>query len=72
MTKIELSSTPVIKRFVSIAMKHGSEVKLYNHDRSYCINGKSLLGVLATTEWDDLYVECEDGLYSDFIEFFAE
>jgi hypothetical protein len=72
MTKIELSSMSAINHFVSVATKHGSEVKLYNHDRSYCINGKSLLGVIATTEWDDLYVVCEDGLYGDFVEFFSE
>lgn len=72
MVKIELSSMPTINHFVNVAMKHGSEVKLYNHDRSYCVNGKSLLGVIATTDWDDLYIECHDGLYGDFIEFFAE
>lgn len=72
MTKIELPTMPIINRFVNIAMEHGSEVKLYNHDRTYCINGKSLLGVIASTEWNDLYLVCEDGLYGDFVEFFSE
>lgn len=72
MTKIELPSMSAITHFVNVATNHGSEVKLYNHNRTYCINGKSLLGVIATTEWNDLYIECEDGLYGDFVEFFSE
>lgn len=61
--KIELVTTTDIVNFVNIATTIEGKVKLLD-DEGFCVNGKSLLGAMASVEWDSLYVESENDIYS--------
>lgn len=61
--KIELITTSDIVDFVKIATNETGVVKLVD-DTGFCVNGKSLLGAMATVEWNSLYCVTEDDIYS--------
>ena len=61
--KIELVTTADIKDFVDIATKEQGSVKLTD-GTGFCVNGKSLLGAMATVEWSSLYCESENDIYA--------
>ena len=48
---------------IHILSKITGEVKL-SDGKSFCINGKSLLGAIATVEWDSLYCVSEHEIYA--------
>lgn len=61
--KIELVTTNDIMEFVRIASNEVGAVKLIDGN-GFCVNGKSLLGAMATVEWKSLYCESENDIYS--------
>lgn len=60
-----------IAEFVKIATATVGEVKLVN-DNGFCVNGKSLLGVMAAVKWESLYCVSESDIYSDIQRFCEE
>lgn len=66
--KIELVTTSDIVEFVRIATEETGAVKLMDGN-GFCVNGKSLLGAMATVEWKSLYCESENDIYSKIEKF---
>lgn len=66
--KIELVTTADIVEFVKIATSETGSVKLVD-DTGFCVNGKSLLGAMATVEWSSLYCVSENDIYSKISKF---
>ena len=52
--KINLVTSADMQEFVRIATAENGEVKLIDGN-GFCVNGKSLLGAMATVEWKSLY-----------------
>ncbi len=61
--KIELITTSDILDFVKIVTAVDGTVKLTD-DTGFCVNGKSLLGAMATVEWSSLYCVSDVDIYS--------
>lgn len=66
--KIELVTTSDIMEFVRIATEETGDVKLIDGN-GFCVNGKSLLGAMATVEWKSLYCESDNDIYSKIEKF---
>lgn len=66
--KIKLVTTADIVEFVNIATSETGSVKLVD-DTGFCVNGKSLLGAMATVEWSSLYCVSENDIYSKISKF---
>jgi len=66
--QIELVTNADIVEFVNTATRADGAVKLVDGN-GFCVNGKSLLGVMATIEWNDLYCESENDIYADIKKF---
>ena len=60
--KINLVTFADIQEFVRIATAENGEVRLIDGN-GFCVNGKSLLGAMATVEWKSLYCESENDIY---------
>ena len=69
--KIELVTTMDIVDFVNIAAAQSGSVKLVD-DTGFCVNGKSLLGAMATVEWGSLYCISDDDIYGKIKRFCTE
>ena len=67
-TKIELVGMSDINKFVAITTKLPGVIKLTDGE-NYSVNAKSLLGALASMEWDELYCESEIDIYTHIAEF---
>lgn len=61
--KIELITNTDIVNFVQIATEEPGEVRLIDGN-GFCVSGKSLLGAMATVEWNSLYCESENDIYA--------
>lgn len=66
--KIELVTNRDIVDFVEIATAVNCPVKLTDGN-GFCVNGKSLLGAMATVEWSSLYCESDADIYSKIQKF---
>ena len=66
--KIELVTTSDIMGFVNVASDESGYVRLVDGN-GFCVNGKSLLGAMATVEWSSLYCESENDIYSKIQKF---
>lgn len=60
--KIELVTMTDIMEFVRQASLSDGVVKLID-DNGFCVNGKSLLGAMASVEWSELYCLSEEDIY---------
>lgn len=69
--KIELVTTSDIVTFVNIASAQNGSVKLID-DSGFCVNGKSLLGAMATVEWNSLYCVSDEDIYMKIKQFCTE
>ena len=67
-TKIELVGMSDINKFVAITTKLPGTIKLTDGE-NYSVNAKSLLGALASMEWDELYCESDVDIYTHIAEF---
>lgn len=61
--KLDLVTTSDIVSFVNAVTDVEGSVKLVD-DTGFCINGKSLLGAMATVEWNTLYCVADEDIYS--------
>ena len=66
--KIRLDTVTDIARFVLIASQVKSNVLLTNNE-GMCTNGKSFLGVAHAHEFENLWCECEEDIYSKITDF---
>lgn len=69
--KVNLDTMSKINNFVSICSALNCKISLIDGS-GYCINAKSLVGVLATTDWSQIFVECEEDIYSQIQDFIVE
>ena len=69
--KIELVTTSDIVEFVNIVSTVPGSVKLVD-DSGFCVNGKSLLGAMASVEWNSLYCVSDNDIYQKIQKFCAE
>ena len=67
-TKIELVGMSDINKFIAITTKLPGVIKLTDGE-NYSVSAKSLLGALASMEWDELYCESENDIYTHIAEF---
>lgn len=56
-----------VYKFIDIAQKHPSEVRLFQGN--YSVDGKSILGIFALNLMDKIGCIVGDGDYSDFEQF---
>ena len=66
--KINVDTMSKIQAFVSICTKLGGNIKLTD-GQDYCVNARSLLGILASADWSEVYVESEEDIYQYIREF---
>lgn len=71
--RLRLETYSDVMKFVGKAENFGKPLLLTDGDR-YCVNAKSLLGCLATVEWNNIFIESESEsespqVYSTFEEF---
>jgi hypothetical protein len=69
--KINLDTLSRINKFVSICSRLDCNVDLID-GRNYRVSAKSLIGAMATTDWTEVFVECERDIYGYIYEFIAE
>ena len=69
--KINIDTLSKINKFVSICSQFDCKVNLIDGS-GYCVSAKSLVGVVATMDWSQVYVECDRDIYSHIAEFIAE
>ena len=67
-TKIELVGMNDINKFVAITSRLPGTIKLTDGE-NYTVNAKSLIGAIASMEWDELYCESEVDIYTHIAEF---
>lgn len=60
--KIELITMTDCSDFVRVVAAQEGKITLENND-GFCVNAKSLLGALAATEWDNLWVNSDNDIY---------
>ena len=70
--KINLVTMTDVNEFVKIAGNCDGWVHVTDRDRNYICNGKSLLGLLYSMEWSEVYCEAENDIYSKIERFIAE
>ena len=68
--KINLVTVSDITEFVRIAADVNGEIKLED-DSGFCVSGKSLLGAMATVEWNSLFCVSSVDVYSKIQKFCA-
>lgn len=61
--KIELITTTDIMDFVNTVSTVSGDVKLID-GAGFCVNGKSLLGAMASVEWKSLYCVSDEDIYT--------
>jgi hypothetical protein len=66
--RVRLDTLKEVTDFVRIATALDCDVQLTN-GKSFMVNGKSLLGALYSTEWKEVYCECEQDIYHKISEF---
>jgi hypothetical protein len=66
--KINIDTMSKIQAFVNICTQLGGKIKLTD-GQDYCTSAKSLLGVISTIDWSEVYVESEEDIYQHIQEF---
>ena len=69
--QVNLDTLSKINKFVGICSKLDGKVSL-SDGAGYCVSAKSLLGVIATTDWTQVLVESEHDIYESIKEFIVE
>jgi Icc-related predicted phosphoesterase len=62
--RIELGGMTDIKDFVKVCESVEGKVELVSKKNGYRVNGKSIVGAIASLEFDDLWVYSEEDIYS--------
>ena len=66
--KINIDTLSKINEFVAICSQLDCKVNLVDGD-GYCVSAKSLMGAIATMDWNSVYVESESDIYTSIREF---
>lgn len=66
--KINIDTMSAIQEFVNIAQGIDAKVDLIDGE-GYRVSSKSLVGALATMDWNEVFVECEQDIYSKISDF---
>ena len=69
--KVNLDTLKRINDFVEICSQVDCRVDVIDGS-GYCVSGKSLIGVIATTDWSQTLVECEQDIYTLIKDFVVE
>lgn len=69
MYRINLVTTSDIAEFTNICQKIDGKVELFCKKTGYRVNGKSLLGCLAATEFEEVYVNSDEDIYGKIEKF---
>lgn len=66
--KINIDTLSKIYSFVGICSNVNSKVNLIDGS-GYMVSAKSLIGAIATMDWNEVFVECEEDIYSKIKDF---
>ena len=69
--KVNIDTLSRITDFVNICSQLDCDVYLIDGKRC-CVSAKSLMGAVATMDWSDVLVECEQDIYTHIQDFIAE
>lgn len=69
--KINIDTLSKINALVTVCSQLDCKVNLVDGE-GYCVSAKSLMGAVATMDWNNVYVECERDIYTDVREFVVE
>jgi hypothetical protein len=67
--KIVLETLSDVKEFVDIMSNVKSRAVLVDKDRNFVVNAKSLLGAMYSVEWDEVWLESDEDIYSQIRKF---
>lgn len=67
--KLNLVTLSDVKEFVDIMSKRNSRAVLVDKDHDFIVNAKSLLGAMYSIEWDEIWLETDDDVYTDIRKF---
>lgn len=69
--KVNLDTMSKINAFVAVCSRLNCKVDLID-GTGYRTSAKSLMGVLASMDWNQVFIECERDIYAYVQEFLAE
>lgn len=69
--KINLDTMSKIRAFVDVCSQLNCDVSLIDGN-GYRVSAKSLVGAIATTDWSQVFIECERDIYAYVQEFLAD
>ena len=69
--RVNLDTMGKINAFVSICSRLDCKVDLIDGN-GYRVSAKSLVGALATVDWNQVFIECDKDIYAYVQEFLAE
>ena len=69
--KVNLDTMSKINAFVGICSRLDCKVDLIDGN-GYRVSAKSLVGALATMDWNQVFIECEKDIYAYVQEFLAD
>lgn len=68
--KVRLDTKTEVIKFVERVTS--VSVPVFLTSGALCVSGKSLLGAIYTLEWDELWCECEEDIYTLIKDFIVE
>ena len=69
--KVNLDTMHKINAFVAVCSRLDCKVDLIDGN-GYRVSARSLVGVLATMDWSQVFIECEKDIYAYVQEFLAD
>jgi hypothetical protein len=69
--KVNLDTMSKINAFVTVCSRLDCKVDLID-GKGYRVSAKSLVGALATMDWNQVFIECERDIYAYVQEFLAD
>ena len=69
--RVNLDTMSKINAFVAVCSKLDCKVDLIDGE-GYRVSAKSLVGALATVDWNQVFIECEKDIYAYVQEFLAD
>lgn len=69
--KVNLDTMSKINAFVAVCSRLDYKVDLIDGN-GYRVSAKSLIGAMATVDWNQVFVECDKDIYAYIQDFLAE
>ena len=69
--RVNLDTMSKINTFVAVCSRLDYKVDLIDGE-GYRVSAKSLMGAIATMDWNQVFIECEKDIYAYVQEFLAE